>query len=91
MRAPKWSLKETRGNRGEWLRSIRPKRARPRPHPRYRLGLGRVKSLPYNFGDSDQWVGVVSLLECPQGLDQLVAAVLLRRQRHVTGGFCALR
>jgi hypothetical protein len=27
MRAPKWRLKETRGNRGEWLRSIRPKRA----------------------------------------------------------------
>ena len=26
MRAPKWRLKETRGNRGEWLRSIRPTR-----------------------------------------------------------------
>ena len=27
VRAPKWRLKETRGNRGEWLRSISPTRA----------------------------------------------------------------
>ena len=53
-------------------RSIRPKRARQRPHPRYRLGWGCVKSLAFTFGDSDQWAGVLSKLEVrPPGWGQL--------------------
>jgi hypothetical protein len=54
------------------LRSITPKRARPRPHRRCRLRWIRVKTLRFSLGNSGQRPGAVSLLVVPHlGSDQL--------------------